>query len=411
MAIAPADKPKYLFVTLYDEPQGLPETFGFATAAWNAGATTGKIIERVAPLLGPAAALRAATVAVPGHGPPGRMGHAMRLARSSSRIFAGSSRRRTPDPGVTGVTADSRAVAPGCVFFAVPGTQGRRPGLRRAARRGGRGRGGGGGARVPRDLPTAPPIVRVPDVRRALALAAAARCIRGQPGDHRRRHRHQRQDLGRRVHPPDPRGVRPAGGEPRHHRRRRAVGRRLRLADDARPGDAARDARPTSPREGVTHLAMEASSHGLDQRRLDGVRLTAARLHQSRPRPPRLPSRRSRTISRPSCGCSTRCCPTERHGGGQRRRRARRRRSSTAAQARGLRTMTVGRAGKHLRLASLARDGFGQAHDRGGATAAASTCTCRWPATSRPPTRWSPRGSRSPAGEDDVARAGRRCPS
>jgi UDP-N-acetylmuramoyl-L-alanyl-D-glutamate--2,6-diaminopimelate ligase len=28
--------------------------------------------------------------------------------------------------------------------------------------------------------------------------------------------------------------------------------------------------------EGVTHLAMEASSHGLDQRRLDGVRLTAA---------------------------------------------------------------------------------------------------------------------------------------
>ena len=27
--------------------------------------------------------------------------------------------------------------------------------------------------------------------------------------------------------------------------------------------------------EGVTHLAMEASSHGLDQYRLDGVRLTA----------------------------------------------------------------------------------------------------------------------------------------
>ena len=52
MAISPADKPKYLFLTLYDEPQGLPETFGFATAAWNAGTTTGKIIERVAPLLG-----------------------------------------------------------------------------------------------------------------------------------------------------------------------------------------------------------------------------------------------------------------------------------------------------------------------------------------------------------------------
>ena len=28
--------------------------------------------------------------------------------------------------------------------------------------------------------------------------------------------------------------------------------------------------------QGVTHLALEASSHGIDQRRLDGVRLTAA---------------------------------------------------------------------------------------------------------------------------------------
>jgi len=52
MAIAPADDPKYLFVVLYDEPQGLPETYGYSTAAWNAGVTTGKVIERVAPLLG-----------------------------------------------------------------------------------------------------------------------------------------------------------------------------------------------------------------------------------------------------------------------------------------------------------------------------------------------------------------------
>lgn len=52
MAIAPADRPKYLFVTLYDEPQGTKETHGFATAAWNAGDTTGKIIERVGPILG-----------------------------------------------------------------------------------------------------------------------------------------------------------------------------------------------------------------------------------------------------------------------------------------------------------------------------------------------------------------------
>jgi cell division protein FtsI (penicillin-binding protein 3) len=52
MAIVPADKPKYLFLTLMDEPQGLPETGGYRTAAWNSGAVTGKLIERIAPLLG-----------------------------------------------------------------------------------------------------------------------------------------------------------------------------------------------------------------------------------------------------------------------------------------------------------------------------------------------------------------------
>ncbi len=52
MAVAPADKPKYLFLTLMDEPQGLPETHGDATAAFNSGIVTGEIIERVAPVLG-----------------------------------------------------------------------------------------------------------------------------------------------------------------------------------------------------------------------------------------------------------------------------------------------------------------------------------------------------------------------
>ena len=35
-----------------DDPQGLPETHGFTTAAWNSGYVTGQIIERVGPLLG-----------------------------------------------------------------------------------------------------------------------------------------------------------------------------------------------------------------------------------------------------------------------------------------------------------------------------------------------------------------------
>jgi cell division protein FtsI (penicillin-binding protein 3) len=52
MAVAPSDKPKYLFLTIMDEPQGLPETGGYATAAYNAGAVTAQIIERVGPLVG-----------------------------------------------------------------------------------------------------------------------------------------------------------------------------------------------------------------------------------------------------------------------------------------------------------------------------------------------------------------------
>lgn len=52
MAVLPADKPKYLFLTLMDEPQAIPGTYGYHTAAWNSGDVTGKIIERVAPLLG-----------------------------------------------------------------------------------------------------------------------------------------------------------------------------------------------------------------------------------------------------------------------------------------------------------------------------------------------------------------------
>jgi cell division protein FtsI (penicillin-binding protein 3) len=52
MAILPADKPKYLFLVLMDEPQAVPGTYGYHTAAWNSGEVTGKIIERVAPIFG-----------------------------------------------------------------------------------------------------------------------------------------------------------------------------------------------------------------------------------------------------------------------------------------------------------------------------------------------------------------------
>jgi cell division protein FtsI (penicillin-binding protein 3) len=51
-AVMPADKPKYLLLIMLDEPQGLPETHGFATSGWNAVPVGGAVISRVAPLLG-----------------------------------------------------------------------------------------------------------------------------------------------------------------------------------------------------------------------------------------------------------------------------------------------------------------------------------------------------------------------
>ncbi|SFG90297.1 cell division protein FtsI (penicillin-binding protein 3) [Methylobacterium gossipiicola] len=53
MAASPMNKPKYLFVTIMDEPQAVAAESGtYATAAWNSGVVTGRVIERVAPILG-----------------------------------------------------------------------------------------------------------------------------------------------------------------------------------------------------------------------------------------------------------------------------------------------------------------------------------------------------------------------
>jgi cell division protein FtsI (penicillin-binding protein 3) len=51
MAVMPADKPRYLVLTILDEPEAIPETMGQRTSGWNAAPTTGYIIERIAPML------------------------------------------------------------------------------------------------------------------------------------------------------------------------------------------------------------------------------------------------------------------------------------------------------------------------------------------------------------------------
>ena len=126
----------------------------------------------------------------------------------------------------------------------------------------------------PAPLPDGVAFVQVGNARRALALAAA-RFFPRQPDDDRGGHRHQRQDLGRRLHPPDLGGAR--------RRRPRASAPSALVAPKREVYGSLTTPDPVALHrtldelagEGVTHLAIEASSHGLDQHRLDGVRVAA----------------------------------------------------------------------------------------------------------------------------------------
>jgi cell division protein FtsI (penicillin-binding protein 3) len=48
----PKDNPQYAIIVMLDDPKPSKETYGYATAGWNAAPTAGKIISRIAPALG-----------------------------------------------------------------------------------------------------------------------------------------------------------------------------------------------------------------------------------------------------------------------------------------------------------------------------------------------------------------------
>jgi cell division protein FtsI (penicillin-binding protein 3) len=48
----PMDDPKYAVLVMLDEPQPVKGTYGYATSGWNAVPAAGKVISRIAPLLG-----------------------------------------------------------------------------------------------------------------------------------------------------------------------------------------------------------------------------------------------------------------------------------------------------------------------------------------------------------------------
>ena len=183
---------------------------------------------------------------------------------------AGAAGRRSRSPALS---ADSREVRPGTLFVAVAGSRADgRTFIDDAVAR--------GAAAVLSDPSLAGRTLPVPLIldenpRRRLALLAA-RLVRAPARVRGRGHRHQRQDLGRRLHPPDL-------DRPRASPRARSAPSASKRPGVQRPGNL------TTPdpvrlhallaevaAAGVDHLVLEASSHGLDQHRLDGVRLSAA---------------------------------------------------------------------------------------------------------------------------------------
>jgi len=61
-AVFPASNPRYIVFVTLDQPHGTKETFGFALAGYTAAPMAGRIIQRIAPLLG-----------VPNNAPPTKL--------------------------------------------------------------------------------------------------------------------------------------------------------------------------------------------------------------------------------------------------------------------------------------------------------------------------------------------------
>ncbi len=173
---------------------------------------------------------------------------------------------------VLGLAFDSRRVRPGFAFVAIPGTKA--DGLSFVPQAVAAGAVAVvAEAERPATLDPAVAYVRVPDVRRALALAAArlhprqppvAVAVTGTSGKSSVADftRQIFAALGRPAASLGTLGVVTSAG---------AAYGSLTTPDPI----ALHETLDRLAAEGITHLAMEASSHGLDQRRLDGVRLVA----------------------------------------------------------------------------------------------------------------------------------------
>ncbi len=171
---------------------------------------------------------------------------------------------------VRGVTADSRAVTPGLLFAALPGSRADGRAFIPAAE-------AAGAAAILAPEGTPPghaPMLWAADPRRALALAAAALagpqpgCVVAVTGTN-----------GKTSTVDFLRQLWTLAGH-----RAASIGTLGIIAEGFAPGPSLTTPDPVTlhatlaalAQAGITHVAIEASSHGLEQRRLDGVRLAAA---------------------------------------------------------------------------------------------------------------------------------------
>jgi UDP-N-acetylmuramoyl-L-alanyl-D-glutamate--2,6-diaminopimelate ligase len=256
---------------------------------------------------------------------------------------------------VTGISADSRTVAPGDLFVAVTG--GNDDGLRFVAQALASGAVAVMAERAPpQALPAGVAFVKVADARRALALAAAKLFPR------------QPQTIvavtgtsGKTSVAAFTRQIWVALGA-----RAASIGTVGLISPTREDYGSLTTPEPVAlhrtleqlAREGVTHLAMEASSHGLDQRRLDGVRVIAgAFTNLSRDHLDYHPSLEAYLAAKLRLfseliapeGAAVIAADHE-HADTV----------AAAASRRGLRVITVGRRGRDIRLADAAVDGFAQ---------------------------------------------------
>ena len=255
---------------------------------------------------------------------------------------------------IVGLTADSRAVKPGYLFAALPGS--RTDGARYIADALAR---GAAAILMPQGSGQAlngTPVVEDADPRRRLALIAA-RFFGAQPdvavavtGTNGKTSvasfvRQLWEQMGFRAASLGTVGVvGPSGTQILAHTTPDPVELHRILADLAKSG--------------VTHLALEASSHGLEQRRVDGVRLAAgAFTNISRDHLDYHPSfeayfnEKLRLFGELLPQGAGAVIDVDSKAGEQ---------VAALAQSRGLSVMSVGHAGKALRLISAEREGFGQ---------------------------------------------------